>query len=266
MVRHPGDKTRDARASSHVLVASASKPARSRLTAKPGAGMLAQHASPCARRPRCRRTEVAAIAGLRALVGCGWWPSVGVGNSGAEGALACRSVSTPTSRSPSPRRSRPVVVRPCAWHLRHRCRLHLRVSTWSRGGGRRWFRGDALIDDEVRLVVPLTTRSPGRESKVADLSTLEDRPGSPVAPVVEAISRRYAARPVPHHRTSPSRPRDYVAVMGLISEGWGSRSCRPDPARCSTDVVALSINPPSLRRIEAVTTPDLSRVPAVKAT
>ena len=56
--------------------------------------------------------------------------------------------------------------------------------------------------------------------------------------------------------------------MGLIAEGLGI-ALVPDLILRTVhheDVVTLPITPSSLRRIEAVTTPDLSRVPAVRAT
>lgn len=60
---------------------------------------------------------------------------------------------------------------------------------------------------------PLTTRLPGRSPRSPTCRRSRTRPGSPVAPVVEAISCRYAARPG-SHRTSPSRPR-------TTSPSWG---------------------------------------------
>ena len=66
----------------------------------------------------------------------------------------------------------------------------------------------------------------------------------------------------------PYETEDYVAVMGLIAEGLGI-ALVPDLILRTVqhdDVVALPIKPPSMRRIEAVTTPDLQRVPAVRAT
>ena len=61
---------------------------------------------------------------------------------------------------------------------------------------------------------------------------------------------------------------DYVAVMGLVAEGLGValipdlilRTVHPD------QVVALPMEPASRRPITALTTPDLGRVPAVRAT
>ena len=61
---------------------------------------------------------------------------------------------------------------------------------------------------------------------------------------------------------------DYVAVMGLVAEGLGV-ALIPDLILRTVhhgDVVALPITPASRRSIMAVTTPDLQRVPAVKAT
>ena len=124
-----------------------------------------------------------------------------------------------------------------------------------------------LIDDEVRLVVPADHPLARSKSKVADLSTLEDETWIAGCPRCRGhllqVCREAGFAPHVAFETE-----DYVAVMGLISEGLGI-ALVPDLILRTVqheDVVALSINPPSLRRIEAVTTPDLSRVPAVKAT
>lgn len=61
---------------------------------------------------------------------------------------------------------------------------------------------------------------------------------------------------------------DYVAVLGLVSEGLGV-ALVPDlilAAAQNPDVATLSLKPASRRAIHAVTTEDLQRVPAVKAT
>ena len=61
---------------------------------------------------------------------------------------------------------------------------------------------------------------------------------------------------------------DYVAVLGLVAEGLGV-ALIPDLILRSAnhpDVVTLSITPASRREVHVVTTPDLQRVPAVKAT
>ena len=61
---------------------------------------------------------------------------------------------------------------------------------------------------------------------------------------------------------------DYVAVMGLVAEGLGV-ALIPDLILRTVHhgaVVALPITPASRRAITAVTTPDLQRVPAVRAT
>lgn len=61
---------------------------------------------------------------------------------------------------------------------------------------------------------------------------------------------------------------DYVAVMGLIAAGLGI-AVIPDLILRTVhheDIVALPLHPTSRRRIEAVTTADLQRVPAVAAT
>ncbi|MEO8556826.1 MAG: LysR substrate-binding domain-containing protein, partial [Actinomycetota bacterium] len=61
---------------------------------------------------------------------------------------------------------------------------------------------------------------------------------------------------------------DYVAVLGLVAEGLGV-ALIPDLILASAnhpDVVTLPISPASRRAVHVVTTADLQRVPAVKAT
>jgi len=61
---------------------------------------------------------------------------------------------------------------------------------------------------------------------------------------------------------------DYVAVLGLVAEGLGV-ALIPDLILRSAnhhDVVKLPISPASRREVHVVTTADLQRVPAVKAT
>jgi DNA-binding transcriptional LysR family regulator len=61
---------------------------------------------------------------------------------------------------------------------------------------------------------------------------------------------------------------DYVAVLGLVAEGLGV-ALIPDLILRSAshpDVVVLPVEPASRRAVHVVTTADLQRVPAVKAT
>ena len=61
---------------------------------------------------------------------------------------------------------------------------------------------------------------------------------------------------------------DYVAVQGFVAAGLGV-ALIPDIIRDATaheDVVVRPLNPPTQRHIHVVTTPDLERVPAVRAT
>jgi DNA-binding transcriptional LysR family regulator len=61
---------------------------------------------------------------------------------------------------------------------------------------------------------------------------------------------------------------DYVAVLGLVAEGLGV-ALIPDLILRSAshpDVVTLPVNPASRRAVHVVTTADLERVPAVRAT
>lgn len=124
-----------------------------------------------------------------------------------------------------------------------------------------------LIDDDVRLVVPKDHPLATGRAKAADLSTLADETWIAGCPrcrghLLEVCSEAGFAPAVAYETE------DYVAVMGLIAEGLGI-ALVPDLILRTVqhdDVVALPIKPASMRRIEAVTTPDLQRVPAVRAT
>lgn len=122
-----------------------------------------------------------------------------------------------------------------------------------------------LMDDEVRLAMP--PDHPLAAQSVINLADVADDPWIAGCPRCRGhlVTLAHGAGFSPNVAFETE---DYVAVMGLIAEGLGI-ALVPDLILRTVqheDVVALSINPPSLRRIEAVTTPDLSRVPAVKAT
>jgi len=126
-----------------------------------------------------------------------------------------------------------------------------------------------LIDDDVRLVVPRDhpLAEAGGRGLVADLSALTDETWIAGCPRCRGhllqVCRDAGFAPDVAYETE-----DYVAVMGLIAEGLGI-ALVPDLILRTVhhpDVSVLAVNPPSRRRIQAVTTPDLHRVPAVKAT
>lgn len=124
-----------------------------------------------------------------------------------------------------------------------------------------------LIDDDVKLVVPKDHPLAVSKAKVADLASLADDTWIAGCPRCRGhllqVCRTAGFAPDVAYETE-----DYVAVMGLIAEGLGI-ALVPDLILRTVhheDVVTLPITPSSLRRIEAVTTPDLSRVPAVRAT
>jgi DNA-binding transcriptional LysR family regulator len=125
------------------------------------------------------------------------------------------------------------------------------VSTW-------------LVDDEVRLAVPRD--HPSAEDGTVDLATLATTPWIAGCPRCRghllSLTATAGFRPDVAYETE-----DYVAVMGLVAERLGV-ALVPDIILRTVQherVIALPITPSSRRRISAVTTPDLSRVPAVRA-
>ncbi len=122
-----------------------------------------------------------------------------------------------------------------------------------------------LLDDEVRLVVPLGHPLADRqEVDLADFSDEEWIAGCPrCRGHLLALTRQAGFSPAVSFETE-----DYIAVLGLVSSGLGV-ALVPDlilAAAHATDVATLSLRPASRRQIHAVTTEDLQRVPAVKAT
>ena len=122
-----------------------------------------------------------------------------------------------------------------------------------------------LLDDEVRLAVPEGHSVSAQEN--VDLSVLADEPWIAGCPRCRGhllqLTHDAGFRPDVAYETE-----DYVAVMGLVAEGLGV-ALIPDLILRTVhhpDVVALPITPASRRSIMAVTTSDLQRVPAVKAT
>lgn len=122
-----------------------------------------------------------------------------------------------------------------------------------------------LLDDEVRLAVPrdhpLATLDSIRLDQLQDDDWIAGCPRC----------RGHLLHLTAEAGFAPSvayETEDYVAVMGLVAEGLGV-SLIPDLILRTAHhegVVALPIVPSSRRHIVAVTTPDLQRVPAVKAT
>ena len=109
----------------------------------------------------------------------------------------------------------------------------------------------------------------GRRAEVGELSALRRRELDRRLP---ALSRPPAAAVLQRPGFTPNvsfETEDYVAVLGLVAEGLGV-ALIPDLILRSAshpDVVTLPIDaglPP--RRSTSVTTADLQRVPAVKAT
>lgn len=121
-----------------------------------------------------------------------------------------------------------------------------------------------LLEDEVRLAVPRGHTAAGHETvRLADLA---DEPWIAGCPRCRGhllqLADAAGFRPDVAYETE-----DYVAVMGLVAEGLGV-ALIPDLILRTVhhdDVVALPMTPASRRTITAVTTPDLQRVPAVRA-
>ncbi|GGL43215.1 LysR family transcriptional regulator [Phycicoccus endophyticus] len=122
-----------------------------------------------------------------------------------------------------------------------------------------------LLEDEVRLALPRT--HPAAEHETVELGDLATEPWIAGCPRCRGHLVQLAAtagfRPDVAYETE-----DYVAVLGLVAEGLGV-ALIPDLILRTVhhdDVVALPMAPASRRTIMAVTTPDLERVPAVRAT
>ena len=122
-----------------------------------------------------------------------------------------------------------------------------------------------LLADEVRLAV--RRDHPAAAHASADLGALEDETWIAGCPRCRGHLLQVCSTAgfSPHVAFETE---DYVAVMGLVAEGLGV-ALIPDLILRTVqhpDVVALPIEPASRRCIQVVTTPDLQRVPAVKAT
>jgi len=122
-----------------------------------------------------------------------------------------------------------------------------------------------LLDDEVRLALPKD--HPMAKDEVADLSKLSEESWIAGCPRCRGhlLSLCNRAGFVPNVSFETE---DYVAVLGLVAEGLGV-ALIPDLILRTAhhrDVVTLPIKPASRRAVHVVTTSDLQRVPAVKAT
>jgi DNA-binding transcriptional LysR family regulator len=122
-----------------------------------------------------------------------------------------------------------------------------------------------LLDDEVHLAVPASHPLAHAEvAKIADLAGEAWIAGCPRC-------RGHLVQLCTAAGFSPKvgfETEDYVAVHGFVAAGLGV-ALIPDLILASTghpDVVILPIEPPSRRAVYVVTTDDLARVPAVKAT
>lgn len=122
-----------------------------------------------------------------------------------------------------------------------------------------------LLDDAVRLVVPADHPLAGEQS--VDISELADQTWIAGCP----RCRGHLLQMCSTAGYSPDvafETEDYVAVMGLIAEGLGV-ALVPDLILRTVqhpDVIAVPVTPSSKRCIQAVTTADMARVPAVRAT
>jgi DNA-binding transcriptional LysR family regulator len=123
----------------------------------------------------------------------------------------------------------------------------------------------ALMDDEVRLALPRTHAL--ADQPVVDLTDLSEEPWIAGCPRCRGHLLQLC-HDVGFNPNVAFETEDYVAVMGLVSEGLGV-ALVPDLILRTAhhhDVVTRPMRPASRRHIHIVTTPDLERVPAVRAT
>ncbi|MCT1985652.1 LysR family transcriptional regulator [Dermacoccus abyssi] len=122
-----------------------------------------------------------------------------------------------------------------------------------------------LLEDEVRLAVPADHPFAGRGS--VSMEELESASWIAGCPRCRGhlLSLATSAGYTPDVAFETE---DYVTVLGLVAEGLGV-ALIPELILRSTQhprVATIAIEPASRRSVQAVTTPDLQRVPAVKAT
>jgi DNA-binding transcriptional LysR family regulator len=122
-----------------------------------------------------------------------------------------------------------------------------------------------LMDDEVRLAVPRS--HPMATAEVGELAALSQESWIAGCPRCRGHLLQLCSKAgfIPNVSFETE---DYVAVLGLVAEGLGV-ALIPDLILRSAshpDVVTLPMQPASRRAVHVVTTSDLQRVPAVKAT
>lgn len=127
------------------------------------------------------------------------------------------------------------------------------------------FVSTVLLEDEVRLAVPRTHPLAGvGDVDLADVGSESWIAGCPrCRGHLLTLAHRSGFTPTVSYETE-----DYVAVLGLVGEGLGV-ALVPDlilAAAKHDGVATLPLKPASRRVITAVTTEDLQRVPAVRAT
>ncbi|NYJ75185.1 LysR family transcriptional regulator [Allobranchiibius huperziae] len=127
------------------------------------------------------------------------------------------------------------------------------------------FQSRKLLDDEVRLVVPSDHPLAGAASvRMTDMVDEQWIAGCPrCRGHLLSLAERAGFSPSVSFETE-----DYVAVLGFVAAGLGV-ALVPDLILHSAHndgVTILPIKPTPRRTVYAVTTPDLTRVPAVAAT
>lgn len=121
-----------------------------------------------------------------------------------------------------------------------------------------------LLKDEVRLAVPM--EHPLAERASVSMNELENAAWIAGCPRCRGHLLTLAAS-AGFAPDVAFETEDYVTVLGLVAEGLGV-ALIPELILRSTQhprVVTLPIEPASRRCVRAVTTPDLQRVPAVRA-
>lgn len=121
----------------------------------------------------------------------------------------------------------------------------------------------ALLDDEVRIAMPHSHPQAQHDTvRLADLADVSWVAGCPRCRVhVVAMAQEVGFFPKFSYEIE-----DYVAQLGLVAADLGV-ALIPDlilDTAAHPDVAIRPTSPPSRRRIMAVTTPDLARVPAVE--